>query len=354
MLIDLGRVMAKGSSLEPLLSEWVRRTPQASVAHLFKGYFHHEQGGVKRGRKYARETSPEQFLAMGVKYGIARGHLKEAIRLDPSLGLAFAALISIEVSEPESIPVTPSAARKVHFENQQDGRDDSPTSTKLPLEPVEMSQSPMGLPLHLLNLALKVDPGSVAVRLFAVGSFSPKWGGSFELLDHLQARPENSKLKAADQSYLSYRILMEKADHQRTIAKQQREAMRYAILAHPTCSSKDALWLASESGYDLVDWKTVRDLMTQSLVLGENGAYIYSKRGFAAENMGDMSAAVQDYEKAIQLDQAWAMNRIGWFYETGRHLPKDLKKAKALYERAAEKGNPTAKESLSKMIQGGG
>ncbi len=67
-----------------------------------------------------------------------------------------------------------------------------------------------------------------------------------------------------------------------------------------------------------------------------------------------MSAAVQDYEKAIQFDQAWAMNRIGWFYETGRHLPKDLKKAKALYERAAEKGNPTAKESLAKMIQGGG
>lgn len=145
-------------------------------------------------------------------------------------------------------------------------------------------QSAVSLPLHLLNLALKVDPSSVAVRLFAVGAFSQKWGGSFELLDHLQARPENSKLKAADQSYLSYRILMEKADHQRTIAKQQREAMRYAILAHQACSSKDALWLASESGNDLEDWKTVRDLMTQSLALGDSGAYIYSKRGFAAEN----------------------------------------------------------------------
>jgi tetratricopeptide (TPR) repeat protein len=210
---------------------------------------------------------------MAVEFEIARSHLKEAIRLDPSLGIAFGGLISIARSDTGGL-----------------------------------AQDPMILTLHLLNLALKADPGTMTARLIASESFNPKWGGSFELLDQLLTKVENNRLKPADQSYLAYRVLMEKADHQRWIDKNQREAMRFAILAHQACSSRAALWLASEAGYDLEEWKTVRDLMTQSLAIGADEAHIYSKRGFASENLGDMPAAVQDYQKAIQLGQGWAMN----------------------------------------------
>jgi TPR repeat protein len=63
-----------------------------------------------------------------------------------------------------------------------------------------------------------------------------------------------------------------------------------------------------------------------------------------------MAEAVADYTISIKLGDAWAMNRIGWFYETNRYLPKDLVKARGLYEQAAAKGNPTAKAALAKML----
>ncbi len=108
-------------------------------------------------------------------------------------------------------------------------------------------------------------PASVALRIVGVGALSPRWGGSFRQMAELQNSLSSSPLNEADKRYVSYRIYMDIADQERNIDKRHREAMRYAMLAHKACPSTHALWLASESGYDLEDWKVVRDLMNQYL-----------------------------------------------------------------------------------------
>ena len=174
-------------------------------------------------------------------------------------------------------------------------------------------------------------------------------GGDYSLMERVLIRSEKGPLKEADRRYVAFRVHMEKAGFEREFAKRNREALRFAVQAHSVCPSTEALWLASESGYDLEDWQAVRELMNSYLAIEPVSLRAITKRGFASENLGDSAKAIDDYMRAIKLGDALAMNRVGWFYETSRYLPRDLTKARALYEQAAAKGNPTAKDALAKM-----
>jgi hypothetical protein len=333
--IDVTRVVDRGSRVQPLLAEWFNTRTKSKFAPIFLGMFHRNEGFLKRGNKYSDQTSPEQFAAMEAEFIKSYAFYRMGMVRDPNIGLIYAGMISLASAGFRPTAEQPARRHTVQFNTLS-------TSSTAGLVPQE--------PLEWLDLGLQKDAASMALRDTASAAFNPKWGGSFELLDELKNKPENAALKEADRQFIEYRILMEKAGFERGISKKHRNAISYAVSAHQVCSSKEALWLASESGYDLEDWKIVKSLMNTYLEIDSSSIRAYSKRGYASENLGEMADAVADYMISIKLGDAWAMNRIGWFYETNRYLPKDLVKARALYEQAAAKGNPTAKAALAKML----
>ena len=54
------------------------------------------------------------------------------------------------------------------------------------------------------------------------------------------------------------------------------------------------------------------------------------------ESANDILQAIEYYEKALQLGEPNGLIRLGDFHVLGKGVPKDLAKARSLYQRAAE------------------
>ena len=63
----------------------------------------------------------------------------------------------------------------------------------------------------------------------------------------------------------------------------------------------------------------------------------------------DLRKAAELYQKAADQGNARAQNNLGWLYENGWGVPKDLGKARELYQKAADQGNQSAIGKLNKL-----
>ncbi len=75
--------------------------------------------------------------------------------------------------------------------------------------------------------------------------------------------------------------------------------------------------------------------------------------GTAIDEGGDPEAAVPHYRRAAALGHWQAVNRLGFFHETGRGLPVDFAKARELYETAAAQGDTHAMNNLGRAYRDG-
>jgi TPR repeat protein len=64
---------------------------------------------------------------------------------------------------------------------------------------------------------------------------------------------------------------------------------------------------------------------------------------------GDFTKALPIVQKAADADNPNAMAYLGYFYENGEGVPKDLTEARRWYEKAARGGNAQAKEALARL-----
>src|SRR6266496_2177474 len=67
----------------------------------------------------------------------------------------------------------------------------------------------------------------------------------------------------------------------------------------------------------------------------------------------DLRAAAELYQKAADQGNAAAQNNLGALYETGQGVPKDLAKAAALYQKAADQGYAQAQNKLGQFYYKG-
>jgi len=63
----------------------------------------------------------------------------------------------------------------------------------------------------------------------------------------------------------------------------------------------------------------------------------------------DVEKAKEWHTKAAEQGHAEAQFSLGYCYENGQSVPKDLKKAVEWYTKAAEQGNDHAKKSLERL-----
>jgi hypothetical protein len=302
---DISAAVKADVSMEPLLAQWVSGEPASYFARLMKGMHHISVGYAKRGGEVADKTSVEQLGAMEVEFKKAVSELQAARNIRPASALANSALMTVA-----NAVAGPSAVK------------------------------------GLLAEAEKLDPLTMAARYLAITTLNPKWGGTFEDLDEIVVRAQSTALPAPQLRYLQYQVEMEKAGFLDVFAKEKTKAISHYRLAAALCPGSPPWSKISSAANTIQDWNTVREAATQILSLHPKSAKDMQMRGWASEKLGKMDAAVQDYQGAAELGEAWSQNKLGYLYMTGTGVAKDLPRAKTLLESAVAKGVPTALANL--------
>lgn len=296
---------------EPLLNEWVRINSSSFIALLARANYHQAIGWKKRGNKFSSDTSKDQFEALDESFKKAEIDLVKASALIPLSVLPYPGLLEI------------SSVMSVSKDNIQD----------------------------ILKSTNKIAPQNFIVQKMAVHRLSPRWGGSFDEMDNIIKQAKKSKLNAIDLRRLEFTVLLEKGSHLKNVEKRILEALPYFTQAAKLCDSYQAWSEISNIQYTREDWPQVEAATIQYMRLRPDTAWAYNRRGWALEKQGRLKEAIFDYERSSELGNDFAQNKIGYFYMTGNGLPKDLNKARSLFEKANAQGNKNAKSNLEYMAR---
>ena len=297
-------------ALEPLLDEWVRTSQSSFMALLVRGKDYASVGWKKRGSRFSDQTSQDQMDAMGDSFKKAWSDLTASSKKQPQSVLPYPELMRIASAIGSASEVA-----------------------------------------EILARANKVAPQNFVARLAAVRRFSQRWGGSFEAVDKVLAQARVDKLNPADLRRLEYAALEVKAAHFKEVEKRPIEALPYYTQAAKLCNSYAAWAEVSSIHYDREDWPQVEAATNQYMRLRPDTAWAYNRRGWALEKQGRLKDAISDFERAAAQGSDYAQNKIGYFYMTGNGFPKDLGKARGLFEKANAQGNKSAKANLEFMAR---
>jgi tetratricopeptide (TPR) repeat protein len=297
-------------ALEPLLDEWVRTSQSSFMALLVRGKYHASVGWKKRGTRFSDQTSQDQIDAMGESFKKAWPDFVASSKKQPQSVLPYPELMQIASAMGDSSEVPDILAR-----------------------------------------ANGVAPKNLIARLMAIKRLSPRWGGSFEATDKILAQARIEKLNPTDLRRLEYATLQIKAAHFKDVEKRPLEALPYYTQAAKVCDSYAAWAEVSSIHYDREDWPQVEAATNQYMRLRPDTAWAYNRRGWALEKQGRLKDAISDFERAAEQGSDYAQNKIGYFYMTGNGFPKDLGKARVLFEKANAQGNKSAKANLEFMAR---
>ena len=185
---------------ENSLQMWIDQRPQSFFAQLSTGIFYFNHAAYARGYKFISETSPAQLAEMNKIDEKAVGYLQKAMQLDPHSALPQGVLLGIAAREDEA--AGKNAAQWLQAANQ-------------------------------------ADPKNLAARIKAVNFLSPRWGGSFELLDQMVEQAKKS-LPSQSNNYLEFEVIMEKASHEEVIVKDKQKAYELYKRAKDMCENSEA------------------------------------------------------------------------------------------------------------------
>lgn len=298
-------IFKKASGLDARFDGWVKMYPASYSARLARGIHRVSDAWLKRGSNFAKDTTDEQMRGF-------KELLKEAtIDLAKSLELY-------------SKPVE-SYTYLINVSN------------------IISSEAGRGL----LNAALKLDPKAYYPRYEYLNMITPKWGGSVEIMaafiDESRKSQMDEKLKKRlDGEYYSYLAQQAKFDQEYKVASD------YYLKAYRSTKNPDMLYYSSKNALDGSEFEIAFSRADELVSAHPKYVYGYEQRGYLYETYSKKeSKAVNDYLLASDLGSSWAQNRIGWFYMTGSHVAKDLKKAKIHLNRAAKQNNKTAIANLA-------
>ena len=196
-LVDLEKL--SGSS-ENLARMWQDQRPQSFFANMYAGMIYASSAQANRGTGPASSVRPEQWQVIKKNTELANERLQKAMALEPKSALPHSIFITLAG---KSGPV---GGRSV--QQWQDAAD-------------------------------QADPKNMAARIQSMNYLSPRWGGSFEILDRMVAQAGKSLPKATDH-YLQYNLALAKASHYEVIEKDKSKAQEFFIQAQTMCSNSQS------------------------------------------------------------------------------------------------------------------
>ena len=184
---------------ENLVRMWADERPQSFFAQLAAGIFYSDRAANARGNRTISQTSKDQLRQMSALDDKSMVYLKKAMQLDPRSALPHGMMLVIA---------------------GQEGQADGKTAEQW------------------LQAANQVDPKNMMARIQAVRYFSPRWGGSYELLDQMVQQAAKS-LSAQSAHYLEYNVVLAKASHEEVIAKNKSKAHELYKRAKGMCENSE-------------------------------------------------------------------------------------------------------------------
>jgi hypothetical protein len=184
---------------ENLVRMWADQRPQSFFSQFTAGIFYADQASFALGGRPMSQVG-KSVLAQAQKFDqTAVGHLQKAMQLDARSALPHSLMLGI-------------AAR----ERQAGGK----------------------TPEQWLQAANQADPKNLAARINATIYLSPRWGGSFELLDQMTQQARKS-LSSGGAHYLEYNVVLAKASHEEVIANNKPQAQTLYKRAKEMCDNSE-------------------------------------------------------------------------------------------------------------------
>ena len=257
--------------LLPKLNAWVAATPGSFAPYAARGTYWAEVAGVRRGTKWARETSAESFKGMHDAAVPARQDLERALSLAPKLVAALRQLVSL------AIPTSDHTLR-----------DDA------------------------LLRADKACPSCFSVRSRYVNGLQPRWGGSYRDMEAFAKRAPvalNPRLKLlrgyVETDRASVAINAKKLDDALDLAN-----AACALGPHWDFLAERADVLMEKNDFEhaLVDLDAAIELRPEL-------PWLHAKRARAKEKRGEWEAAGRDLIDSLRIDASdewasWLLPRI--------------------------------------------
>ena len=300
--------------LETRFDGWVKTRPRSYGALVARAAYFYQRGWSSRGGGFAAETPGGRIDAMQRHFERAERDLKASIALSPRPQLSHRYLAAMAMTRGG-----PAAARRWHEE------------------------------------ALRADPENYATRRAYLFALRPEWGGNAAamqaLLDQTAALPATPKLRAVVQSMKAsaiggvaldaYRV----KDYPRALelyAMGLGEAEDHVLLANR------ALVLRELKRHD----EAMRDL-DRALALNPASPEAYERRGNLYEIRKQYKEAVRDLSRAASYGRAYAMQRLGLLYMSGKDVPRDYGAAAKWLKLGADLGDARAQSALGWMYAEG-
>lgn len=135
-----------GLSIERLIEEWVTTTPDDYQPYLARAMYNRSKGWDARGGKWASETEKKRFDEMNAYFKRASDDLAVVLEKNKQVIVSYYALINMMRTTADNKGI-----------------------------------------LQVLQAAIAVNPNTYYVRRMAMYSLTPRWGGSFELMQAIAA-----------------------------------------------------------------------------------------------------------------------------------------------------------------------
>ncbi|MDR0458485.1 MAG: DUF4034 domain-containing protein [Burkholderiaceae bacterium] len=173
MLNDINDVVQGNTGADKLVHMWIDQYPGSFLTQLGAGLFYIHWAPILSGIPNANGQSENmhEFNAKAIAY------LQKAMQLNPRSVLPYSSMIDV-----------------AGVERQAAGKDVQ----------------------EWLQIANQVDPKNLSARTQAIIYLSPKWGGSFELMEQVVQQAQKL-LSAQDIHYLEFLVIMQKARYEEVV-----------------------------------------------------------------------------------------------------------------------------------------
>lgn len=297
---------------EANFDEWVRKYPKSYVALTARGYFLRAKAGRIRGGKYASQTTSEEFAGFKEYLAKARADLVKSIELDDRPTLSY--LRQITIAGSLEGPIEARTAR---------------------------------------DRALKFDPQSYIAHRIYLKYATPKWGGSSDIME--AARTDAMAAKMTDQDKKRYQAVYDfmLGDETERMDRAS-EALTLYWKAYQEGAENEGLtplekgaWLANR----VRRFELAMKFLDEMIAI-RKGSTVWARntRGYIRETQfNQLEKAFDDYSVSAGMGDAWAENKLGWWYANGIYVTKDTEMARKYLQRAAQKGNQNAVKNLQSL-----
>lgn len=202
----------------------------------------------------------------------------------------------------------------------------------------------------LYRKTIAAYPNALEVRIQYLKS---REGGVAASLERIEAIMKDAERmgREEDGRYIRY-LGHQEAGVVLAADKPERAAERYEK-SIPLCPGLDRSLRLAIALYDRLGLAPELERSSALLIdRHEHEGWAFAMRGRARKQQGRLEQAFADFRRGVELACPCAYDELAWFYAEGHVVPRDLRRARELYELAHAHGRPGAGEKAARLATG--